>query len=285
LHVTPITAAIVSAIGFGIADFMGGRAARRLGSPLAVALVQGVALLFILTVVLLGSYPIPSGRDLRLSLIAGLADGIALILLYRGLAIGRISVVAPLTGVCSIGLPALAEMLLVTTVGGMIVAGIALAAVAVLLIAQGGGEADEPRSLRRSVALGLGSGLTFGITNLSLGLLEPVNANGGMLVMRCGAVATAIAMLLVQSGTIRLDRRGLTIGGAAGILDAVGMMGLVYSATTGLIGVAVSINSLYAGVTVLLGVVLLGERLGRVRLLGLVVGAVAVLLLANGHQD
>jgi uncharacterized membrane protein len=143
LHVTPITAAIVSAIGFGIADFMGGRAARRLGSPLAVALVQGVALLFILTVVLLGSYPIPSGRDLRLSLIAGLADGIALILLYRGLAIGRISVVAPLTGVCSIGLPALAEMLLVTTVGGMIVAGIALAAVAVLLIAQGGGEATS----------------------------------------------------------------------------------------------------------------------------------------------
>ena len=82
-----------------------------------------------------------------------------------------------------------------------------------------------------------------------------------------------------------MGKSGLTIGGAAGILDAVGMMGLVYSATTGLIGVAVSINSLYAGVTVLLGVDLLGERLGRVRLLGLVVGAVAVLLLANGHQD
>jgi uncharacterized membrane protein len=283
LSINPVTAAIVSAIGFGIADFMGGRAALRIGSPLAVALVQTVASLFILSIVVLGGYPIPTGRDLHLSLIAGLADGVALILLYRGLAIGRISVVAPLTGVCSIALPALVEMLFVTAVRGTIVIGMILSATAVVLIARGSGEADEQKSLKRSVALGLGSGLTFGITNLSLGLLEPENANGGMLIMRSGAVATALTVVLMQFNTVRIDRRGLAIGGVAGLLDAIGMMGLVYAATTGLIGVAVSINALYAGVTVVLGVALLGERLGRVQLAGLALGAVAVLLLARGH--
>ena len=66
-------------------------------------------------------------------------------------------------------------------------------------------------------------------------------------------------------------------------LDALGIMGLVYSATTYLIGVASAINGLYAGVTVLLGVFVLGERLGRVQLVGLALGAVAIMLLAKGH--
>ena len=61
LGLNPITASIGSAIGFGFADFMGGRAALRLGSALSVALVQSVAALFVLTVVLVGHYPIPAG--------------------------------------------------------------------------------------------------------------------------------------------------------------------------------------------------------------------------------
>lgn len=274
---------MVSAIAFGCADFMGGRAALRLGPALAVALVQSVASLCILGVVLMGGYPIPDGRDLYLSLLAGLADGVALILLYKGLAIGRISVVAPLTGVCSIAIPALVEMVFVTAVGGPVVAGIVLAALAVVLIARGNGTEEQDKSLRHSILLGLASGLTFGITNLSLGLLEPENANGGMLIMRAGAVATAVIVVLSQFASIRLERRGLVIGGIAGVLDAMGMWGFVTSATTGLIGIAVSINSLYAGVTVLLGVILLGERLGRVQIVGLILGAVAILLLAKGH--
>lgn len=283
LAISPITASIASAIGFGFADFMGGRAALRIGAPLAVALVQSVASIFVLLVVVIGSYPIPDGRGLIFSLIAGLADGAALILLYRGLAIGRIGVVAPLTGVCSIAVPAIGELLFVTSFGPLIVAGIVLAAIAVVLIAHGAEGGDESKPIGTSIVLGLASGITFGVTNLFLGLLEPEDANGGTLVMRAGAVATALAVVFLQPHTIRWDRKGLAIGGSAGVLDAIGMMGLVYSATTGLIGVAASINALYAGVTVLLGVVVLGERMGRLQLAGLILGAVAILLLAKGH--
>ena len=283
LGLNPITASIGSAIGFGFADFMGGRAALRLGSALSVALVQSVAALFVLTVVLVGHYPIPQGRDLYLSLLAGLADGVALILLYRGLAVGRISIVAPLTGVFSIAVPALVEALFVTEIGPQVIAGMVLAAIAVVLIAHGSGEGDASKPIGTSVGLGVASGVTFGITSLFLGLLEPENANGGTLLMRVGAIAISLAIVLYQASSIRWDRRGLAIAGTAGILDAIGVMGLVYSATTGLIGVAVSINALYAGVTVLLGVVVLGERLERWQLAGLGLGGVAILLLAKAH--
>jgi len=283
LGLDPITASIGSAIAFGVADFMGGRAALRLGSALAVALVQSVAALFVLTVVLVGRYPIPEGRDLYLSLLAGLADGAALILLYHGLAVGRISIVAPLTGVFSIAVPAIVEALLVTEVGPQVIAGMVLAAIAVVLIAHASGEGDANKPMGTSVWLGIASGITFGITTLFLGLLEPEHANGGTLLMRGGAIAIALVVVLYQASSIHWSLRGLAIGGTTGILDALGVMGLVYSATTGLIGVAVSINALYAGVTVLLGVVVLGERLERWQLAGLGLGGVAILLLAKGH--
>ncbi len=143
---------------------MGGRAALRIGAPLAVALVQ------------IGRHDLrgagcryrrlsaPDGRGFVFSLIAGLADGAALILLYRGLAIGRIGVVAPLTGVCSIAVPAIVELIFVTTFGPMIVAGIVLAAIAVMLIAHGADGGDAAKPIGASVVLGLASGVTFGIT-------------------------------------------------------------------------------------------------------------------------
>ncbi len=283
LALNPITASIASAVGFGFADFMGGRAALRIGAPLAVALVQSVATIFVVLVVVIGNYPIPDGRGIVFSLIAGFADGAALILLYRGLAIGRIGVVAPLTGVCSIAVPAIGELVFVTAFGPMIVVGILVAAIAVVLIAHGADNSDAAKPIGASVVLGLASGVTFGITNLFLGFLEPEHANGGTLIMRAAAVATAFAVVLLQRQSMSWDRKGLAIVGGAGLLDALGIMGLVYSATTGLIGVASAINALYAGVTVLLGVVVLGERLGRIQIGGLILGAVAILLLAQGH--
>lgn len=279
----PIAASIISAIGFGFADFMGGRAALRLGAPLTVALVQSVAAVFMIGVIVLGGYPMPGSRGTMLGLAAGIVDGIALILLYRGLAVGRIGVVAPLTGVCSIAVPALAEVLFLTSFGPLIVSGIVLAALAVVLIAHGSAEDDPAKPLGASVLLGLAAGGTFGVTTLFLGLLEPAEGNGGALMMRVGAIATVLAVVLVQWRSTKLDGRGFVIGTAGGLLDAVGSIGLVYSATTYLIGVASAINALYAGVTVLLGVALLGERLGRAQIAGLLLGAVAILLLAQGH--
>lgn len=279
----PVAASVISAVGFGFADFMGGRAALRLGAPLTVALVQTVAAVFMVGVIVLGGYAMPSGQGLVYGLIAGLADGFALILLYRGLAVGRIGVVAPLTGVCSIAVPAVAELLFVRSFGLPIIAGIVLSAFAVVLIAHGSSDDDPEKPVGTSVSLGLASGATFGITTLFLGLLEPAEGNGGALVMRVGAIATVLGVVLMNWSSTRFDGRGLAIGTGGGLLDAIGSIGLVYSATTYLIGVASAINALYAGVTVLLGVFLLGERLGRGQIAGLALGAVAILLLARGH--
>lgn len=279
----PIAASIISAVGFGFADFMGGRAALRLGAPLTVALVQTVAAVFMIGVVVIGGYAMPGSRGMMLSLAAGVVDGIALILLYRGLAVGRIGVVAPLTGVCSIAVPAVAEVLFLTSFGPLIVSGIVLAGVAVALIAHGSASDDPAKPLGTSVMLGLAAGGTFGVTTLFLGLLEPAEGNGGALMMRVGAIVTVLGVVLAQWRSARLDGRGVAIAAGGGLLDAAGSIGLVYSATTYLIGVASAINALYAGVTVLLGVALLGERLGRAQIGGLLLGAVAILLLAQSH--
>jgi len=82
---------------------------------------------------------------------AGLAGVVGTSLLYQGLAIGRMSVVAPITGVLGAGLPvlfglaagerpgpaALAGLVLRERIAGRQAAGLAIAAVSVGLIALG----------------------------------------------------------------------------------------------------------------------------------------------------
>ncbi|MEZ5773897.1 MAG: hypothetical protein R3D33_04105 [Hyphomicrobiaceae bacterium] len=283
--IDPIVTGLASAVSFGCADFLGGRATRTLGAAATVAYVQAVAIVFLGALVVATDAQVPRDGDLMLSVAAGLADGVALTALYQGLAIGRISIVAPLAAVVGVVVPALGEMMLSGPQGLPTLGGIALAVLAVLLLGQTGEEDAQAGAGNRRISYMLGafSGAMFGMTTLSLGLVAPENATGATMVMRTSAVVVAGLIALGALSRVRASRRGLLEGGGAGVLDGLAMLALVTTATQGLIGFAAALNALYAGVTVLLGVVFLKERVSPVQGLGLMVSGFSVVLLASGH--
>ena len=95
------------------------------------------------------------------------------------------------------------------------------------------------------------------------------------------ALGVALVTAAVQWRGVAADRRGLGFALSAGLLDGLGLTCYVLAATAGMIGVASAILSLYAGVTVLLGVVVMRERVGPPQLAGLLFSAISVLLLAH----
>ncbi len=283
LDIHPLVAAFCAAITFGLADFLGGRAGHRMGAAAAVAIVQSIATLMAIAIIGLGGYPLPHGRDLMLGIIAGLTDGVALLLLYRGLAEGRIGIVAPLASLISVAVPATAEAVWIVVPPPLQLIGMALAAVAVVVIGRVVVEEDnDAAKTRLSIVLGAACGLAFGVTNLTLGLVQPDYGNGALLLMRIVAALIAFGFLLSSRNRPAVTAAGVGIAGLAGILDGIGLTSYVFAATHGLIGVAASVLALYAGVTVLLGVLVLKERVSPVQMVGLGIGAVSAVLLSVG---
>src|SRR5882762_11690392 len=136
--------ALLSALFYGTADFLGGLAARRSAALAATVLAQGAGL--VLVAVALPFFPgEPPGRaDTLWGVGAGLTGGLGVVLLYYGLAVGRVSVVAPVTAVCAITIPVVVAMALGERPGSLAISGIALAILSVALISRHDDPAGKP---------------------------------------------------------------------------------------------------------------------------------------------
>src|SRR3954462_12525914 len=89
--------ALFSALSWGTADFFGGLTTRRLGILLVGVVSQGAGLVLTGAFIVIGGSPMPDGRGLLFGVAAGLCATIGLGALYQGLAVGPMSVVAPIT--------------------------------------------------------------------------------------------------------------------------------------------------------------------------------------------
>ena len=97
--------ALLSALCYGAADFLGGFTAKR-ASTLAVVVVSQLAgLLLLLMMLPFFPHATPGPEDLLWGALAGVTGGGGVALLYRALAIGVMAVVAPTTAVCAVVIP------------------------------------------------------------------------------------------------------------------------------------------------------------------------------------
>jgi drug/metabolite transporter (DMT)-like permease len=272
---------LLVAAAYGAGDFFGGLASRRRSATLIVLWSQGAGLLALLVLVpFLGGSP--TGRDLGLGMAAGLVGLVGVVLLYRGLALGRMAVVAPITAVGAAFVPFAAgvvggEGLPLTRLSGAV---LALAGVA--LVSRGHGHDDEVgnRSPLLELALAVGAGVAFGIVFV---LLAEVGDDAGLwpvLTQR----ATSVPTMLVVTTVARLPRRAtgadLRLIIPAGLCDAGANAVFVLAARTGALSVVGVVSSLYPAGTVLLAALVLKERVTRSQGVGLVLAGAGVVLLA-----
>jgi drug/metabolite transporter (DMT)-like permease len=271
--------ALFSAATYGVGDFCGGLAARRIPAATVVlwSHLVGLALLVLSAVVVSG---VLTTGDLVIGAVGGLCGAAGVGLLYQGLSVGRMSVIAPITALLSAAVPVLAGYLGGERPGGAAVLGMGLALVAIVLVsAEGDGDLrpSDPRGVSFAVGAGLGFGLFFvalSHTGEDAGLWPLVSARTASV----SVLALAAALGLISRRPPVPGSRRLTI--AAGALDAQANVLYLLAVRQGLVSVVSVLAALYPVSTVILARVILHERFARVQLAGMVLALPAIVLMA-----
>jgi uncharacterized membrane protein len=276
-----VPVAIPSAVAYGFADFAGGLAARR--APVltvtAVAQLAGLVALVPATLLLPGA---PSSAALGAGAAAGVAGATGLLLYLRGLAVGPMGVVAPLSAVVGAGLPLVAGLLAGERFGPVTALALAVA-LGAILVATAGGRADAATGA--GVALGLGAGLGFGLFFVGIAAAP---ADSGPWPLVAGRVASVTLLVLIVAAVELPRRRRLGIRAAPGLMILCGLLDMVanllflVATRLGALSVSAVVVSLYPVVVVLLARVVLRERLTGVQMTGVGLALAAGVLLATG---
>ncbi|GAB3602622.1 DMT family transporter [Microbacterium aureliae] len=214
--------ALIGAVVYGAADFLGGLAARRLRSIVVTAAAAASGL-----VVLALALPLAGGSattaDLLWGALAGVFGLIAIVLLYACLAIGPMSILSPLTAVVSAIAPMLwgllvdAEQLSPVATGGL---GVAL--VAVVLVGVIPGEKAVRPSVR-GLVMAVGAGIAIGAFLIVIDQtgpdsgLAPLVANRLTSLVITGAIVAGLVVAARRAGrpaSAALDVRGPALGAA-----------------------------------------------------------------------
>lgn len=272
--------ALASAVVYGMADFAGGLASRRATAAAVVALSQAAGLVaVVLLLPWLGGDPTPA--DLAWGAAAGVAGGLGLLLFYRALAAGVMSVVAPVTAVSAAALPVLGGLLLGERIGPVAAGGIVLALAAVVLVAAEDGLASLRNAGLGTVAPALAAGAGFGLFFVVLDRTGEDSGLSPLVAARVVSVLMVGALALATGRSLRISRRVLPVVVLAGVGDmTANALFLVATQVGGQLAITGVLASLYPASTVLLAQVVLRERLAGAQRAGLAVAAAAVVLIA-----
>lgn len=278
-----ILLALGAAASWGAADFLGGLAGRRHGPGSEVGITiwsQALGLVILAAIAFVVPAGPASGADLLWGALAGVGGGIGVALLYRGLAVGRMAVVAPITAAGASALPVVAGVALGEVPSALASAGVAVALTAIVLVSRPGDEvaAGDRTGPRAGLLEAAGAGLGFGIVLIAL---DRTGADSGLVPLLPMKATAAVVVALV--GVAR--RRPLVVRAPSaitviGVLDAAAITAYLLASRIGLLPVVAVVGSLYPAGTVLLARTVLGERLTRTQLAGLALALVGVSVIA-----
>ena len=272
-----IVLAAASALVWGAADFCGGKASQR-GSALAVTVVSQLLgfPVFVACLLLVPGAPQPS--DLAWGAAAGVAGLAGIVLLYRGLSTGAMSVVAPITAVTAALVPMAVGLVMERPPGHLALAGAVCAVVAIALVSVG--PTGTGGVTARAVGLALAAGALFGVF---FALLAQTHEDSGMWPLagvRLASLPLGLALMAIRRVPVRVPRSTLWWVAAAGAGDIGANAFYLVAAREGLLSLVAPIASLYPVSTVLLAVAVNRERIRPVQLAGLGLAATALVLTA-----
>lgn len=222
--------------------------------------------------------PMPSQRGILLGLGAGAFGMFGILGLYRGLAVGRMGVVAPVAAVLGAGVPVAIGLVIEGVPTPLQVVGIALGMIAVVLVSQVPG----PTGGRSGIEFAIMSGLGIAGFNVFISQLPEGEAIWPLAVLRLESIVLAGLIVVVGRQAWRVPRNALLPAVGVGTLDMVGNLSFILATHAGALAIAVVLASLYPVVTILLAIALLGERVTRFHALGIAAALAAIALIAAG---
>jgi drug/metabolite transporter (DMT)-like permease len=273
-----IALALGASLTWGLADFFGALKGRSLGALRALFYVQlsGLATIAI-AVAVRGKGPADS--TVLLAIPAGISGTLGLYAFYRGVAVGAMSIVAPIAGISAV-VPVVVGIASGDRPSVWQLAGMGCALAGVFLAAL------EPGRGRSKIAAGVGLALLAAIG--FGGYFPPMHAAGNAdfwwasLIFRTTSTSVILAAIAIRRPVLSIEPRQLPPLALVGIGDMLGNLLFAAASTTGLVSITSVLASLYPIVTVLLARVVLNERVARSQEGGIALTLAGVALISAG---
>lgn len=284
-----------SATVWGVADFLGGVAARGASSILVVAIAHSLSFLVLLLAAIASHAARPDAHAAAWAVVTGLSGGLALILFYRALALGEMGLTAAWTGLLTALVPVIVSWSTEGKPKNTQLAGFVIATAAICLIAYEPRGTPQPNRLGLATAAGLGFGLFLVASKYAsqTAVLVPlayarfISASlsiGVLMALRAKEKRAAPARERAVKDRPKAARWGwnriVLLAGAAGTLDAAGNLLYMLSAGAGRLDVAAILSSLYPAATILLAMWVLKERATSTKALGMALALAAVVVIS-----
>ena len=272
--------ALGGALSWGAGDFLAGLATKRIAVFTVLALSQAIGLIGIGVWVVVAQDPFPGVVGLIPAVLAGLAGAMGLAALYRGLAVGAMGIVAPISAASPI------VPLSVDAAQGVVPAtaqwlGVALVLGGIVTLSR------EPKNGGQRIAAGAGlavvAAVGFGLFFVGLDASADESAPWAVVAARSASVTFAVAAaVFITRTSLRPPRALLPALVAIGVFDTGANVLVAYALTKGAAGIVAVLSALYPVVTVVLARVVLEEQLSSSRRVGGVVALGGAALVAAG---
>lgn len=298
-----VVLALSSSVFYGVADFVGGVAARRMPVVAMTAVNYAVSAVVLLLACVVVRMEV-TGAAVGSGVAAGAFAVVGFLAFYGALVSGPISALSPVVAATQAAVPVLVDVaLLGHRPGALGWLGIAVALVAGLLLGLPQSVPGTARVTARSLVLAVVAGVTLGASTVCL---DAAPADSGVLPVTLDVLTGLVVLvaLLVAARASRTARRWtgaldsvsahdaepvgrsgstrvttLVLAGLAGLLLGIGNVFLMLGLHAGDLAVVAVLMGLYPLATVLLARVLLGERLARPQAVGVVAALAACVLL------
>ena len=224
--------------------------------------------------------PIPNPTTVGLAALAGVFAVAGILGLYTGLAVGRMGVVAPVTGVIAATLPVVVGFAGQGWPAAEVVVGIALALGAVVLVSR----SSDPAGRRSGIEYALIGGIGLGLFNIAVGAFPEHRVAWPLAVIKASTLVPIVALVILGRRPWRVPRPIWPALLAVAALDLAGNGLYILATQAGRLAIAATLSSLYPVTTVVLAVALLHERVRWSHLVGIVMAGIAIVLIAGGAE-
>ncbi len=267
---------LASGISWGVADFFGGLASRRMNAAAVAAMAEAIGMLLVGLAIAIWRPTLPPLEDLGLGVLAGVAGGLGVWAFYRALAVGAMSLVAPVSALGA-GVPVAVGLLQGERPGPLALTGAFVA----LAGAVGASRAPGPAN-RRGLDLAALAAVAFGAFFV---LIEPAATTSVLwagLATRASSVPILLMICLGQGATLRVGPGLARFIIGAGVLDIAATVGFAAATQHGDLSIVAVLTGLYPVATVILAQRVLRERLSPGQALGVALALAGVGMIAAG---
>ncbi len=267
-----------AALSWGVGDFSGGLAARRVSSLAVTLITNPVGLLLLIALALISRAPMPTAHDALIGVGAGASGAAGIFLFYQALKYGKMGIAAPISAVIANVVAVAVSAFTEGPPGAVKWLGFALACAGVVLISipeKVAGVRADPRALLVAALSGVAFGVFF---SLSAQFSSDTDIGWSLVIVRLTSLLIFYAAAALR-GELRLERSVFWLAAIGGICDSLGNLFFALAGQAGRLDITAISSGMYPVATVILAVLVLRERFSVAQGCGAALAFFAILLI------